>query len=83
MKNQYWKKFQLMILNKFIRFISLAKTRYISCTHYPILNFLESILQVLQHRLLHKTQVNSLRTEEILVDSLHKAVEKAWMFNGT
>ena len=49
-----------MILNKFIRFISRAKTRYISCTHYPILHFLGRILRVLQHRLLRKTQVNSL-----------------------
>ena len=73
----------LMILNKFIRFISRNKTRYISCTHYPILHFLGSILYVLQHRLLHKTQVNSLRTEKILVGAPHKAVERPSMFNGS
>ena len=39
--------------------------------------FLGSILHVLQHRLLHKTQVNSLRTKETLVGAPHKAVEKA------
>ena len=72
-----------MILNKFMRCISRTKTGYISCTHYPILHFLGNILHVLQHRLLHKTQVNSLRTEEILVDAPHRAVEKAWMFNDT
>ena len=66
-----------MISNKFIRFTNRANTRHISCTHYPILHFLGSILHVLQHRLLHKTQVNSLRTEEILVGVPHKAVEKA------
>ena len=65
-----------MILNKFIRFINRAKTRYISCTHYPILHFLGSILHVFLHRLLHKRQVNSLRMEEILVDAPHKEVEK-------
>ena len=64
-----------MILNKFIPFISRAKTHYISCTRYPILHFLGSILHVLKHRLLHKTQVNSLRMEEILEDAPHKAVE--------
>ena len=83
MKTNIETKFQLMILNKFIRFISRAKTRYISCTHYPILLFLGSILHILQHRLLHKSQLNSLRTEETLVDTSHKAVEKAWMFNST
>ena len=41
------------------------------------LALLESILHVLQHRLLHKTQVNSLRTKETLVDAPHKAMEKA------
>ena len=72
-----------MILNKFIRFVSRAKTRYISWTHYPILHFLGSILLILQNRLFHKTQVNALRTEEILVDAPHKAAEKVWIFNGT
>ena len=72
-----------MILNKFIRLISQAKTRYIFCTHYQILHFLGSILHVLQHRLLHNTQVNSLRTKETLVDATHKAVDKALMINDT
>ena len=76
------KKFQLIILNKFIRLISSAKSRYISCTQYPILHFLGSILHVLHHHVLHKTQVNSLRKEELLVDAPHKVVEKEWMFNG-
>ena len=38
---------------------------------------LGSILHVLQHCLLHKTQANSLRTKETLVDAPHKSVEKA------
>ena len=48
-----------------------------------ILRFLGSILHVLQYRLLHKTQVNSLTTKETLVAAPHKAVEKARMVNGT
>ena len=45
----------------------------------PTINFalLESFLHVLKHRLLHKTQANSLRTKETLVGAPHKAVEKA------
>ena len=70
-----------MILNKFIWFISQAKTHFLNSL--SILHFLWSILHVLQHRLLYKTQVNSLRTEDTLVDTPHKAVEKAWMINGT
>ena len=31
---------------------------------------------------MHKTQINSLRTKETLVDAPHKAVEKARMVNG-
>ena len=41
------------------------------------------MLHVLQHRLLLKIQVNSLRTKETVVDAPHKAVEKAWMIKGT
>ena len=67
-----------MILNKFLQFISRAKTRYISFTHYQFYAYWEASCS-LQQWLLHKTQVNSLRTEETLVDAPHKAVEKEGM----
>ena len=44
--------------------------------------FLGSMLHVLQHSVLHKTQVNSLRTKETLLDPPLKAVEKAGMVNN-
>ena len=68
-----------MILNKFIRFIIYypSQNSLYFLHSLSILRFLGSILYVLQYRLLHKTQVNSLGTKETLVDAPQKTVEKA------
>ena len=70
----------MILNNKFVRF--LAEPRFVIFPALSILRFLGSILHILQYRLLHKTQVNSLRKKP-LIYAPHKAVEKAWMVNGT
>ena len=54
-----------MILNKFIHFISRAKTRYISCTRYQFCAFQEASsrfatsLMVQDKRKLSKNEINT------------------------
>ena len=64
-----------MILNKFIRFISRGKSRYISCTHYQFCAFRKYLAHFATPLIAQDT--TSLRTKETLVDAPNKAVEKA------
>ena len=70
-----------MILNKCIRFISLAETRYISCIHYQFWNFKKHLacfaapLTVQDTSKLTDNERNTGRCT-------HNAVGKAKMVNG-
>ena len=70
-----------MILNKYIELLAEPRLVFPALT----INFalFRKQLAFLQHRLPYKTQVNSMRAKETLVDAPHKAVEKEVLVNGT